>query len=79
MRENEANSYGRVPVQKSYQSRHGHFVHAMLRTDAELILSSTLSQQPVECFNPRPDGVWQFTSPDEGGAQRAPPPYLRNQ
>ena len=29
-------------------------------------------------INPRPDGVWQVTRPDGGGA-KAPPPYLRNQ
>ena len=27
--------------------------------------------------NPRPDEVWRVTRPDEGVAQRAPPPYLQ--
>ena len=27
--------------------------------------------------NPRPHEVWRVTRPDEGVAQRAPPPYLQ--
>ena len=32
---------------------------------------------PQAWFNPRPDEVWRVTRPDEGVAQRAPPPYLQ--
>ena len=32
----------------------------------------TSARVTVHTFNPRPDGVWQVTRSDGGGAQRAP-------